>query len=408
MSADLDPEVLELSELLATAKGPPSSLEEWDAGEDQEPIPPRQWLLGNVICRRFVSSLLADGGTGKTALRVAQALALATGRNLTGENVFQRCRVLLVSLEDDRDELRRRVRAAQLHHRITHEDIKGWLFLSAPGGKAGKLLTLDGRGRPAGGGLGEALQQSIERNGIDVLCLDPFVKTHALSENDNNQMDLVIASLASLAMEKNIAVDIPHHTAKGVISPGNADRGRGASAIKDGARLVYTLTTMSEDEADRFGIPHADRRLYLRTDSGKVNITPPASTAKWFKLVGVALGNGDERYPSGDNVQAVEPWNPPDTWDGLTDDLVNRILTEIERGTPDGDRFSDAAAATTRAAWKVIQNHLPSKTKEQCREMIITWIRNGLLVRKVYHSATDRKDREGLYLDEAKRPGWVS
>ena len=132
-------------------------------------------------------------------------------------------------------------------------------------------------------------------------------------------------------MEKNIAVDIPHNTAKGVISPGNADRGRGASAIKDGARLVYTLTTTSEDEADRFGIPHADRRLYLRTDSGKVNITPPASTAKWFKLVGVALGNGDERYTSGDNVQAVEPWNPPDTWDGLTDDLVNRILTAIER-----------------------------------------------------------------------------
>ncbi|MEK1886057.1 MAG: hypothetical protein AAAB35_00455 [Phyllobacterium sp.] len=92
----------------------------------------------------------------------------------------------------------------------------------------------------------------------------------------------------------------------------------------------------------------------------------------------------------------------------MTDDLVNRILTAIEVGTPDGDRYSDAAAATTRAAWKVVQNQLPSKTKEQCREMIITWIRNGLLVRKVYHSATDRKDREGLYLDEAKRPGWVS
>ena len=37
--------------------------------------------------------------------------------------------------------------------------------------------------------------------------------------------------------------------------------------------------------------------------------------------------------------------------------------------------------------------------------MIITWIRNGLLVRKVYHSATDRKDREGLYLRRSKTTG---
>ena len=31
-----------------------------------------RWLLGNVFARRFVSSLFAEGGTGKTAVRVAQ------------------------------------------------------------------------------------------------------------------------------------------------------------------------------------------------------------------------------------------------------------------------------------------------------------------------------------------------
>ena len=61
------------------------------------------------FCRGFASSLLGDGGVGKTALRYAQALSLATGCSLTGEHVFQRCRVLIVSLEDGRDELRRRI-----------------------------------------------------------------------------------------------------------------------------------------------------------------------------------------------------------------------------------------------------------------------------------------------------------
>ncbi|WP_181167638.1 MULTISPECIES: AAA family ATPase [unclassified Mesorhizobium] len=408
MNDEINPEILKLSEMLATGKDPPTDLGEWDAGDDNDPIPPRQWLLGNVFCRRFVSSLLADGGTGKTALRIAQALSLATNRNLTGGYVFQRCRVLMISLEDDKDELRRRVKAAQQHHGIPDSELKDWLFLAAPGGKAGKLMSLDSKGRPAVGSLGEALKATVERGKIDFVCLDPFVKTHGLSENDNNQMDQVIEFLANLAIEMNIALDVPHHTAKGAANPGNADRGRGASAIKDGARLVYTLTRMSDEEAARFGVPLADRRLYIRMDSGKVNITPPAATAKWFKLVSVALRNGNDLYPDGDNVQTIEQWTPPETWDGLSDDLVNRILDDLGAGIPDGERYSDAGAATTKAAWKVVQKHVPTKTKEQCRDIVATWVKNGLLFKETYHSPVDRKDREGLCVDDLKRPGWVT
>ena len=134
----------------------------------------------------------------------------------------------------------------------------------------------------------------------------------------------------------NIALDVPHHTAKGGANPGNADRGRGASAIKDGARLVYTATTMSEDEAERFGVPVADRRLYIRMDSGKVNITPPAAAAKWFRLVGVALGNGNDLYPAGDNVQTVEPWTAPETWEELTDTARLPVSMPSPRATSPG------------------------------------------------------------------------
>src|SRR5882724_1880610 len=95
---------------------PAASLGEWDAGLDDYDVPARQWLLGTVFCRTFVSSLIADGGVGKTALRILQALAMANGRPLTGEHVFRRCRVLLLCLEDDRDETRRRLKAAMTHH----------------------------------------------------------------------------------------------------------------------------------------------------------------------------------------------------------------------------------------------------------------------------------------------------
>ena len=57
-----------------------TGLGDWDAGDDSELPPPRGWLLGNVFCRQFLSSLFGDGAVGKTAVRYAQGLSLATGR----------------------------------------------------------------------------------------------------------------------------------------------------------------------------------------------------------------------------------------------------------------------------------------------------------------------------------------
>src|SRR5215813_3465674 len=55
-------------------------------------VGPREWLLGNVFCRKFVSSLVGAGGVGKTALRYAQYVSGAINRSLTGDFVFKRFR----------------------------------------------------------------------------------------------------------------------------------------------------------------------------------------------------------------------------------------------------------------------------------------------------------------------------
>src|SRR5262249_5534166 len=208
-------------------------LGEWDAGDDLELPPPGGWLVGNVFARGFISSLFAEGGTGKTALRYAQLLSLATGNSLTGEHVFQRCRVLIVSLEDDANELRRRILAATLHHRINRCELQGWLFLAAPGAAAGKLMQLDAKGRIQRGDLADALESVAVNRRIDIISLDPFVKAHSVDENSNSAIDDVAQVLSDLAAKHDIAVDIPHHTRKGSADPGNAERGRGASAAKD-------------------------------------------------------------------------------------------------------------------------------------------------------------------------------
>jgi hypothetical protein len=383
---------------------PPPGLGEWDAGDDAATPPPRGWLLGVIFCRRFMSSLLADGGVGKTALRYAQLLSLATGRLLTGEHVFQRCRVLIVSLEDDCNELRRRIRAACLHHGIKPEELKGWLFLAAPGAGGGKLMTTDKNGRPVRGAMADNLEAVIAARAIDVVSLDPFVKAHSVEENNNSGIDDVVQVLTDLSAKYDIAVDAPHHTSKGPPDPGNANKGRGASSMKDAGRLVYTLTTMSPEEAKAFGIGEDQRRGYIRMDSAKVNITRHLGAAKWFRLVGVRLGNATEMYPNGDEVQTVEPWTPPETWADLNSDLLNKILTAIEEGLPDGNRYSAGPNVKDRAAWRVVTEHAPQKTEVQAREIIKTWVKNGVLEEDEYDNPATRKKVMGLKVIAAKRP----
>jgi hypothetical protein len=136
--------------------------------------------------------------------------------------------------------------------------------------------------------------------------------------------------LADMADQFDITIDVPQRAAKGAHDPGTANRGRGASAMKDATRLVYTLTPMSPEEAQAFGLSEIDRRRLIRLDSAKVNIAPPMGEARWFRLVGVNIGNGT--YPNGDEVQTVVPWTRPDTFAGLSNLVVNEIRTEIEAG----------------------------------------------------------------------------
>jgi hypothetical protein len=392
----------EAIEALNTVTSPvPSGLSERDAGEDPGAIPPRGWLLGNQFCRKFLSSIVAAGGTGKTVVRTLQYIAMATRRQLTGQHVFQRCRVLLLSFEDDDQELDRRIAAALIHHGIDRRELKGWLFIAAPKGL--KLAEMRNGSRQIGE-LEKALREAIERRRPDVVGLDPFVKLHALEENDNGAMDFVCDLLTKLAIEFDIAVDAPHHTKKGQLAPGDADNGRGGGSIRDAARLVYTLAHMSEDEAKTFGISTGERHEYVRLDSAKVNIVRHGRKTTWFRLVSVRLDNGNAQYPNGDEVQTVEPWSPPDTWADLPTALLNAALTAIDAGLSNGQRYSDAPKATDRAAWAIVQRHCPGKTEPQCREIVRTWVKNGVLWNEEYDDPIRRATVKGLRLDPSKRP----
>ena len=353
-------------------------LEVFDVGDEDGNIPPREWLLGTTFCRCNLSGLVSAGGAGKTTVRVLQALSLASGRSLTGEHVFVRCRVMIVCLEDDMKELRRRVRAAMLHHKISAAEVKGFLILTTPRGL--KIAERDAKtGNVVAGGLYRALVRAIDDRQLDLVCIDPAIKAHSVNENDNPEIDAFASMLADLSSEKNIAIDLLSHERKGsFVDAGDINRSRGAGSQKDAQRLAYTLTGMSETEANALGVGAEERGLLIRLDSAKVNIAPPSRTATWFRLIGVNLGNGNATYPNGDNVQTVELWKPPPLFDKLYSADLNCVLRKLNTGMSNGHRYSLAPAAQERAAWHAVHEQFPDLAEERCRAIITEWHKKEL------------------------------
>ena len=364
-----------------------------DVSRDVAEIEPRGWILGNTFCRRFVSGLVAAGAAGKTALRIAQALSVATGRPLTGEHIFRRGRVLIICLEDGLDELRRRVRAAMIHHGIHRADLDGgWLHIWTPLGR--KLAEQKDRfsREIVPGELEPELRRLIAKHQIDLVIVDPLIKAHSAEETDNNAMDAVASILIRLAVSMNIAVDCLYHERKshGQVDPGDPNRGRGASSFRDANRLLYTLTPMTEAEREEMGLDEDDRDELVRLDRSKTNLIRRSHEATWFRFIGIPLGNGTDGYPNGDTVPTVEPWHPPAAAAKLTKEKVAEIFEAMRIGTGQGEFWLQSVKMN--GDW--IGNLIVSRagmTKSQAKRLLDDWQDNGVIVGAEYYSAKRKK-----------------
>ena len=242
------------------------------------------------------------------------------------------------------------------------------------------------------------------------MALDPFIKVHALGENDNGAMDYVCELLTKIAIDLNVAVDIPQHTRKGPQTAGDSDAGRGASATRDAGRLFYTLTRMSEDEAKAFGVPaEQPRACTCGSISAKAQYRPAErSGATWFRLVGVPARQRRRRiYPAGDDVQTVERSGSAEDLDGVSGDAAQRGPERARGGPcPTGQRYTEAqprAAARARlGGW--CSGTAPTAPSRSAARSSSTWVKNGVLVSEDYDDPIERRPRKGLFVCDAKRP----
>lgn len=340
----------------------------WRAEAD---LPPRKWLYGKHLLRKFLSVDVAAGGIGKSSLKIGEALAMASGRDIYSQTLHEGpLRVWLYNLEDPAEETERRIHATAKRFNITPDEISDRLFIDSGRDQPVCIAEETPNGARVVKPVSDALIDEILDRGIDVLSVDPFVSSHTVSENDNMAIDLVAKEWARIADVCNCSINLVHHVRKANGQESNADSARGASALIGAARSVMVFNRMSKEEAEKLGIAETEARFFFRVDNDKANLAPPGSTT-WYRMNNVDLDNGDA-------VGVACPWAPRDLFEGVTTAHLMRVQKAVGAGEWRENAQSKAWVGYAVADAMILDAD-DDRDRKRIAAMVKEWIKNGVL-----------------------------
>ncbi len=213
---------------------------------------------------------------------------------------------------------------------------------------------------------------TIARNKIDALVIDPFVKSHKVSENDNNAIDAVATQWAAIADVTNCAIELLHHPRKTGGAEVTVEDGRGASALLSASRSARVLNKMTKQEADKAWIEQTTAWRYFRVDNGKASMAPPEHAA-WYRLTSFVLDNGDE-------VGVATHWSWPDAFEGVTVHELRAAQKAVSEGGP-WRANHQAAMWVGKPIAKVLNLDIDNKRdRQKIKTVPAAWIQNGMFV----------------------------
>jgi hypothetical protein len=303
----------------------------------------RQWLYGTTVIRGEVTVGASPGGGGKTALFLAWAIdivAAIAGKERLGEKNYGRdLKVLYLSGEESREELRRRILAFCLLHSIAEQDLARLYVAGADDARVQSMsfLRVQERNTVLDEAGFQVLESALQSLRPDLVVIDPLVVFCGGGDmNNNTAMSLLMRKLKALAVRYDCAILLVHHTKKGG-DRGDAEAVLGAATIVNLARRAIMPVPMTEEDAKAVGILPSERFPYLKLVDAKSNLAPRSAEAPWYQLNNVTLPNPElPIYPNGDGVQAISRVKLPFVSSAVAvsdDQKVKRaILDLVDRG----------------------------------------------------------------------------
>jgi hypothetical protein len=362
-------------------------------------IPPRPWLYGHHYMRGMVSATAGVGGAGKSTLLNVELVSMAIGRDLLNGGKDIPLGPLTVwghNGEDPYQELQRRIMAVCQHFGVTQEDLGGRLRITS--GRDAPIMVA--RELSEGGKLlvptedGKQIAAEIIKHKVQVFVADPFVTVHRVNENDNVMIDGVMTILRDLAHDTQSAMEVAHHFRKLNGDEATVDALRGATSIVGACRSVRIVSSMSREDAVKYGIDDEQRGFYSWLQNGKANMLPPTHKRRWLFMVGVDLGNAAGPYKS-DEVGVVTAWDPPDA----DSDLNPVEFRAIRRAIQDANPLAALRLDVRSTGWVGVllaktleRDHTDKVVKSQMQALIKRFLALGYVKQEVIRDSGKGRD----------------
>lgn len=213
-----------------------------------KPVPPRGWLVQDLVPSQTVTLLGGDGGTGKSLLALQLAFAVATGGAWIGRSVA-RGSALFISAEDDKDEVHRRLFDVARASGIALDNLTG-LTLRSLAGEDALLATLDRSGgvlRPSP--LFSEIDKRIAEDCPALVVLDTLADLFPGNENDRAQARHFVGILRGIANRHGCAVLLLAHPSLSGMTTGAGTSG--STAWNNSVRSRLYLDRMVDNPDSR-------------------------------------------------------------------------------------------------------------------------------------------------------------
>ncbi len=254
-------------------------------------IEPEDFLYDTWLVRDYVSLIAAQTKVGKSLFMIAVALSLASGKPLLGVKPDRLMRVRIWNGEDTRKTMTRRILACMKLHGVTREDCGDRLIIDSGRDMPIVVATQTKSGATIHRPIVEALVRSLVKQNVDVLIIDPFVKVHQVSENDNTAIDAVAREWMQVADRAGIGLALVHHSRKLNGAEASIDDARGASALSSAARAALVLARMTKREAKTLGRSKDYKSLFRIADAASNLAIAPGDDERWFEIRSIDLNN---------------------------------------------------------------------------------------------------------------------
>jgi len=350
----------------------PTAFEPMDAAM----IPPRRWIYGQHYIRGHVSVLASAGGVGKTSMQIAEALAIATGKPILGEQVHETCNVWIINLEDPLEEMQRRFAATMQHYKVSADEVRGRIFLDA--GRDLKMIFAkqDRDGISVDEEMVKYMSAKIKELNIGMVFIDPWVAATQISENDNVAMNAAVGAVRTVCDATDCSTALVHHIRKGNGDDATVDSIRGAGSLIGAARAARVINKISEEEAQKLGVSENLSRGIFRVDDGKANLAPPASAAVYRQMIGVQI-------PNGEYVGVTVEFKMPDLFDGVSTKHAMRVQRIVGSAEEGGDPYRENVRSKRwvgKAVASVLELDVDKKPeKARAKAIAEKWLQTGVL-----------------------------